>query len=154
MRHIVILLLTIFFCASVGAQQKTYFTAVPCALEDTGCSKAVEWRINSDRAAYAGVRGNNQNSRQFFVTFSYTTRIEENKVTYRQTNRIAAGKRNSQWQKRAYKKCSPYGQAALCPTPWETIAEPDIGDLYKKHFQQIQELESTELLFKGVAVNN
>lgn len=154
MRHIAALLLTMFICASIDAQQKTYFTAAPCASEDAGCSKAVEWRIDGDTAAYAGVRGNNEKSRQFLVTFSYKTGLGENKVEYRQTAKIQSGSRNSAWHKRGYKKCSPYGQTALCPTAWETTAEPDVGDLYKKYVQQLKELESAELLFKGVAVNN
>lgn len=154
MRHLATLLFTLLFCANVGAQQKTYFTSTPCAIEDAGCNEAVEWRINNDARAYAGVRGNNEKSRQFHVTFSYKTGVGENKIEYRQTSKVQAGSRSSTWHKRGYKKCSPYGQTALCPTTWEMADQPAVGDLYQKHLQQLRELETNDALFKGVAVNN
>lgn len=148
------LLATMLLCASIDAQQKTYFTSTTCAMEDGGCAKAVEWHADGDTRGYAGVRGNNEKSREFHVAFSYKTGVGENKVEYRQTSKIQSGNRSSSWHKRGYKKCSPYGQAALCPTVWETTTQPDVGDLYKKNLSQLRELEGNEMLFKGVAVNN
>lgn len=156
MRHTILLLLTITsLCATnVGGQEKTRFSYVPCAMEDAGCSRAVEWGVSNDAKKYAGVRGNSEKSRQFLVLLSSITGVGENKAEYRQTNRVSGGQRSSLWQKRGYKKCPSYGQTALCPLAWETTAQPAVGDLYIKSLPQLRELENTESLFKGVAVNN
>lgn len=155
MRHTILLLLvTIFLSDTIGAQEKVAFYNTPCSAEDAGCAKAVVM-MGSNIAGYASVRGNNKESVQFLIKFSYRTGSGKDRTEYQQITTVKAGKRTSRWEKSGMKDCTKFGQPAKCPTGWQPTDEPTgAGDLYKKNLWALRELETRETGFKGVAVNN
>lgn len=155
MRRITTLLLTtILLCANAGAQERVAFYSTFCSAEDAGCAKAVVI-IGSDIAGYASVRGNNEDSIQFLVKFSYHTGEGKTRIEYQQITIVKKGTRTSRWEKSELKDCTKLGQSSRCPTGWQPTNEPaSAGDLYKKHIGVLRKLENRETGFKGVAVNN
>lgn len=157
MRHATILFFTttaLLFCTTASAQEKVAFYNTLCSAEDAGCAKAVVM-MGSNIAGYASVRGNNKESIQYLVKFSYHTGEGKSRTEYQQITAVKAGKRTSRWEKSEMKDCTKLGQSARCPTGWQPTDEPaNAGDLYKKHLGVLQELERRETGFKGVAVNN